>query len=269
MLLGAVYTADALYNHRYALGLALALLQTLPLAARRARPLGVLALVTAGALGTAFAYGQVIPLAPAVAGYAIGAHASGRRSTWAAAAAFGAMVVACVRAADCASLALFGAAWVLGDNLRTRRAYLDELEEKAERLEREREANIQRAAAEEKARISRERHDVIAHNVSVKAIESRFRTRSISPRIGSCRKLTNTLKHASARRAWVDVRYGEDDVGVSIRDDGIGVTESNGTSGRGLVGMRERVELFGGQLDVGPVDGGYSVSARFPIGRRA
>jgi signal transduction histidine kinase len=79
--------------------------------------------------------------------------------------------------------------------------------------------------------------------------------------------LTNTLKHASARRAWVDVRYGESELGVTVLDDGAGPAPNGGASGRGLVGMRERVELFGGRLDAGPaVDGGYRVSARLPLG---
>jgi signal transduction histidine kinase len=79
--------------------------------------------------------------------------------------------------------------------------------------------------------------------------------------------LTNTLKHASARHAWVDVRYGPSEVDVNVRDDGVGVTSNGGGGGRGLVGMRERVDLFGGQLDTGPrPGGGYAVSARLPIG---
>src|SRR5262249_4914976 len=71
-----------------------------------------------------------------------------------------------------AALILFAAAWVLGDNMRTRRAYFAELEDKADRLEREREANVRRAAAEEQARISRELHDVIAHTVSVMTVQA-------------------------------------------------------------------------------------------------
>jgi len=64
------------------------------------------------------------------------------------------------------------AAWILGDNLRTKRAYYRELEERAERLEREREQNVRRAAAEEQARIARELHDVIAHSVSVMVVQA-------------------------------------------------------------------------------------------------
>src|SRR5581483_9062530 len=66
----------------------------------------------------------------------------------------------------------FVAAWVIGDNLGTRRAYTRALEERAERLEREQEAERARAVAEEQARIARELHDVIAHNVSVMVVQA-------------------------------------------------------------------------------------------------
>ena len=58
-------------------------------------------------------------------------------------------------------------AWVLGDSMGTRRAYSAALEERAARAERERDAQAQIAAAAERARIARELHDVIAHNLSV------------------------------------------------------------------------------------------------------
>lgn len=63
-------------------------------------------------------------------------------------------------------------AWVLGDSLRTRRAYYAQLEERATRLEKEREAQTQIAAAAERARIARELHDVVAHNVSVMVVQA-------------------------------------------------------------------------------------------------
>ena len=61
---------------------------------------------------------------------------------------------------------------MLGDNIRTRRAYLAELEARAARLEREREERDERAVSEERARIARELHDVIAHNVSVMVVQA-------------------------------------------------------------------------------------------------
>jgi len=66
----------------------------------------------------------------------------------------------------------FVLAWVLGDSIRTRRAYFDQLEERAARLEREREAQSKVAVAAERARIARELHDVVAHNVSVMVVQA-------------------------------------------------------------------------------------------------
>ncbi len=66
----------------------------------------------------------------------------------------------------------FVLAWVLGDSIRTRRAYYAQLEERAARLEREREAQSKVAVAAERARIARELHDVVAHNVSVMVVQA-------------------------------------------------------------------------------------------------
>ncbi|GAA2287041.1 two-component sensor histidine kinase [Streptomyces ruber] len=66
----------------------------------------------------------------------------------------------------------FALAWVMGDSLRTRRAYFAQLEERAARLEKEREAQSKVAVAAERARIARELHDVVAHNVSVMVVQA-------------------------------------------------------------------------------------------------
>ncbi|WP_406137565.1 sensor histidine kinase [Streptomyces sp. NBC_01089] len=66
----------------------------------------------------------------------------------------------------------FVLAWVMGDSVRTRRAYFAQLEERAARLEREREAQSKVAVAGERARIARELHDVVAHNVSVMVVQA-------------------------------------------------------------------------------------------------
>ncbi|MBP0460013.1 sensor histidine kinase [Streptomyces montanisoli] len=66
----------------------------------------------------------------------------------------------------------FVLAWVLGDSMRTRRAYFDQLMERATRLEKEREAQAKVAVAAERARIARELHDVVAHNVSVMVVQA-------------------------------------------------------------------------------------------------
>jgi signal transduction histidine kinase len=66
----------------------------------------------------------------------------------------------------------FVLAWVLGDSMRTRSAYFEQLEERATRLEKEREAQAKVAVAAERARIARELHDVVAHNVSVMVVQA-------------------------------------------------------------------------------------------------
>jgi signal transduction histidine kinase len=78
--------------------------------------------------------------------------------------------------------------------------------------------------------------------------------------------LTNVVKHANSKRARVVVTRNEDDVRVEIVDDGSGpLVPADG--GHGLIGMRERVELFGGALETGPLpDGGFRVAARLPLG---
>jgi signal transduction histidine kinase len=78
--------------------------------------------------------------------------------------------------------------------------------------------------------------------------------------------LTNTLKHAGAARASVVIHYDTDALQLDITDDGQAPPTTADGSGHGLPGMRERVNLFGGQLNAGPGrDGGYSVSARLPL----
>lgn len=80
--------------------------------------------------------------------------------------------------------------------------------------------------------------------------------------------LTNTMKHAGATRADIKLRYDPDALVISIRDDGVGGGgdgQVNSTGGRGLIGMRERVALFGGHIDTGPTRGGYQVTARLPL----
>jgi signal transduction histidine kinase len=74
--------------------------------------------------------------------------------------------------AGAARVIVLVAAALLGDSLRSRRAYVSAIEEKAARLERERETEAQRAAAEEQARIARELHDVIAHALSVIVVQA-------------------------------------------------------------------------------------------------
>jgi len=77
--------------------------------------------------------------------------------------------------------------------------------------------------------------------------------------------LTNALKHAQAKHAEVVVNYGAGTIEVTVSDDGKGVGNGDG-GGHGLVGMRERVLVYGGELDAGPQPGGgYRLRAKLPV----
>jgi signal transduction histidine kinase len=79
--------------------------------------------------------------------------------------------------------------------------------------------------------------------------------------------LTNAIKHANATRAEVLVRYGDGEVELVVSDDGSGTPDGEVESGgHGLVGMRERVAVYGGDLEAGPrPNGGYALRARLPL----
>jgi signal transduction histidine kinase len=335
---------------------------TAPVALRRYRPLAVLAItVSAGAVILIFTSQAQFPVGVLVALYTVASTCerpvSIRAAKWVALPiAVGVLVSTGSRPGRAIpELAVFAIAWVIGDNMRTRRAYLAELEARAERLEREREEKAERAVIEERTRIARELHDVIAHNVSVMVVQAsagdelfdtdperaRESLRSVAatgraaltelrrllgviraeeesgggpsyvpqpgigylddlvrqvqetglavelsvlgePRelpegVGLCayrivqEALTNTLKHAGASRADVSLRYVEDAVELQVVDDGRGVPAAgNGdgeAGGHGLIGMRERVALFGGELTARPrgTGHGYEVRARIPL----
>ncbi len=333
------------------------LFTTVPIALRRYRPRAVLVItVTAETLLLLFSRDSQVPLGVIVALYTVAAYCERRVSIRAAA-----WVAAPITVGEIVNngphagrvipeLAVFAIAWVIGDSLRTRRAYLAELEARAARLEREREQRDERAVIDERARIARELHDVIAHNVSVMVVQAaageevfdedpgkareslaavattgraaltelrrllgviraeddRAGEHSYEPQpgieylselvaqvreaglpvelsvigqprplpegIGLCayrivqEALTNTLKHAHAASAKVNVRYVADAVELQVIDDGRGSSPVNGEQGHGLIGMRERVALFGGELAASPRAGdGYEVRARLPL----
>ncbi|MFG2045302.1 histidine kinase [Dactylosporangium sp. NPDC048998] len=79
---------------------------------------------------------------------------------------------------------------------------------------------------------------------------------------------TNTLKHASATKLDVRIRYHADELELDVADDGRGPTRKQ-TSGLGLIGMRERVTAHAGVLETGPRTSGpgFRVRARFPLHR--
>jgi signal transduction histidine kinase len=238
-------------------------------------------------------------------------------------------------------------AWVLGDSMRYRRAYLTALEDRAARLERERGTQAQIAAAAERARIARELHDVVAHHVSVMVVQAdgagyalhteparagqalaaisqtgrqalaemrrllgvlrsgdeqaglapvpgldqlrelidqaRDAGMSVSLRLyGAPRplsegaglaayrvvqeSLTNTRKHGGlAAAAAVTLSYEPDGLLLLVADDGLGAAAATEGTGHGLTGMRERIEMYGGTVQAGPLPGGgYQVTARLP-----
>jgi len=233
------------------------------------------------------------------------------------------------------ALSLVG--WVIGDYMRSRRQFFMDM---VARHNQERD----QAADEERLRIARELHDVVAHNVSVMAIQAgaarvsgnsskealqsiestaRDTLAELNRLLGVLRKqsdaplapqpgldqvdallksandaglettlkitgekrplpaaldltayrivqeaITNALKHAHASRLEVRVAYREGALELTIRDNGEGQSEAavKASTGHGLIGMRERVELFGGELEAGSSNvGGFTVRSRLPI----
>lgn len=244
--------------------------------------------------------------------------------------------------------------WAWGRLTRVRRAYLIELEDRAARLERERDAQSKVAVAAERARIARELHDVVAHNVSVMIVQadgaayvldnspqqakealgtiaSTGRQALVEMRrlLGVLRTadtaeeyvpqpgveelpelldqvraaglpveysttgepaelprgveltvyrivqeaLTNVRKHGGPdARARVAVDFRDRDLEVLIEDDGRGTTAeqlaAGGSDGQGhgLIGMRERIGMVSGSLDIGPrPGGGFRIRAVLPL----
>jgi signal transduction histidine kinase len=345
----------------YVLGVVLALLGSLPILVRRRWPLGVLGVVEVAValhLAVVDANLRTGTLGLAVAVYTVAARLPRDASFRAAVtvAAINAVIFIALLAEGRIDAApnlfmltvLAAGSWALGDNIGTRRAYLAGLEERAARLEREQRESSERAVLDERSRIARELHDVVAHHVSAIAVQAGAaeeiaeqdprRAREVLATIQSTSRqalaemralvgvlrdepdeqhlapqpglaqldrlvaqtraaglavqvhvegerrplpealdlsafrvvqeaLTNTLKHAGAAHADVTVRYGDDDLELIVTDDGAG----NGSppepgAGRGLVGMRERVAVFHGRLDVGRAPGGgFRIHARLPI----
>jgi signal transduction histidine kinase len=161
-----------------ALSAALGTLETLPLLFRRQRPALALACVTTVALAMSVLGIWGVPLTLGVALYTLATTRPPRPQR---ALAFGsiASVAVVVLVGDglefgaaAARIVFLIAAWLLGESIGSRRAYVREIEEKAERLEREQETEARRAAAEEQARIARELHDVVAHALSVIVVQA-------------------------------------------------------------------------------------------------
>ena len=169
----------ATQHHSPAIAATPVLLQTLPLLLRRRYPLSVLAIVLSASIATQYVVGALPPFALGLALYTVASHTERRIALRAGLATVALLPLSLITRADWNGgesvwhvIVFAVAAWILGDNVRTKRAYYRELEERAARLEREKEEGTRRAAAEEKARIARELHDVIAHSVSVMVVQA-------------------------------------------------------------------------------------------------
>ena len=195
-----------------AAGIALALLQTLPLAVRRWRPVGVLAVVAAAALVTAIARdgGGLSPVCVLVALYSVAAHCPRRQAAWAGIAAEAALTWPLLREgggpggpqqiglAAAISLGFPALAWLSG-------AYVSELRGRAARSRREQELETGRAVAEEQARVGRELHDVIAHTLSVIVIQAGAAEDVFDARPQAARQALRSIG-AAGRQALAELR---------------------------------------------------------------
>jgi signal transduction histidine kinase len=240
---------------------------------------------------------------------------------------------------------IIGGPWGAGLMMRLRRERERSLTLRTVELERDQDERARAAVAEERARIARELHDVVAHAISVVVVQARGGRKVLSTdpeasrtafdsiertgeqALGEMRRLlgmlrdddeetsrapqpslerlpalvdevrasglpvelhvegvpngippgvdvsgyrivqealTNVLKHAGPAVAHVDVRFGADAVEIDVLDDGRGGLTAPGT-GNGLLGIRERVAVVGGEIDAGPRrDGGFAIHARLP-----
>jgi signal transduction histidine kinase len=330
---------------------------TVPLAWRRVAPLPALLFVMAAAAAAGLAAAdsdevaqtpQLPFLAEILAVYSVAAHAERRRAL------IGLLVSwAALLAAEPGDFVVMGPAWagiwLAGRLVRARGQDARRLRELAQALERERVEEARLAVAEERTRIARELHDVVAHAMSTIVLEAGaervnldegqtsarqalhsiermgrqalaemrrlvgvLRTEEDEPelfpqpslthldllieQVGRAgvpvelrvvgdpvqlapgldisayrivqEALTNVLKHGGDARATVVVAYGDRTLELEIADDGRGGTPDG--SGHGIVGLRERVALFGGSLEAaGREGGGFAVRARLPLEKGA
>jgi signal transduction histidine kinase len=151
----------------------------LPLLVRRTHPLLALGATTAATAVAAAGWGIYIPFPVGLALFTVADRCERRVSLTAGASALVVLSLPLLSSVGWTNglgfvgrLLGFVVAWLLGDSFRARRMEMKELEDKAERLERERRLEAERAAAEEQARIARELHDLIAHNISVMVLQA-------------------------------------------------------------------------------------------------
>ena len=177
-ILLAVTIVATLHRGDPALAVVLGTLETLPLLWRRRWPVAVVVVVTALALAIVALDYWLFPFQLAVALYTLAASSDSRSARATGIASIAVMTIALAASGyaafgdSTARVVFLIAAWLLGDSIGSRRAYVREIEEKAKRLEREREVEAQRAVAEEQARIARELHDVVAHALTVIVVQA-------------------------------------------------------------------------------------------------
>jgi signal transduction histidine kinase len=209
LALGAAYLGHAARVDEWAGGIPLAVAQVVPLVVRRRYPRTVLAVVTAAWIVQAVALSVLPPVPTVVAIYTVAANLERSEALLPAAVATAAVTLTALGLTQydkaLSFFLLSVAAWVVGDNLGTRRAYTRALEDRTERLEREREAGAARARAEEQARIARELHDVIAHNVSVMVVQAAAANDVFDSRPESAREALRAIE-ASGRSALSELR---------------------------------------------------------------
>jgi signal transduction histidine kinase len=173
-----VGTGAVVHRHTSAAAVVITIVGTAPLLVRRRWPTVVLGVTAVGALVLIAMHAWLVPLALAFAVYTVTSMREWRQARTDVGVAIAAIAIAVLVdggiefGAAAARVVLLVAAALLGDSVRSRRAYVRAIEEKAARLEREHETQAQRAAAEEQARIARELHDVIAHALSVIVVQA-------------------------------------------------------------------------------------------------
>ena len=214
MFLAALTTsvgAAASHGQR-SVGIPLSVVASLPLLVRRHHPLAVLAVATGALILQVAAIGLFAPLPTGIALFTVAEQLERRDSVLAGAATLIAIAPALWANAGwthvykiVGPLLGFGIAWLLGDSFGTRRRYVAALEERAERLEREREAEAARAVAEEQARIARELHDVIAHTLSVIVVQAAAARDVFATRPERARESLEAIER-SARGALEELR---------------------------------------------------------------
>ena len=153
-------------------------------------------------------------------------------------------------------------AWVLGDSMRYRRGYYASLEDRAARLERERDAQAQIAAAAERARIARELHDVIAHNVSVMVVQADGATYALDSSPERARQALGAIA-CTGRQALAEMRRM---LGVLRSDDvAPGVVPQPGIGQLGELLEQTRASGLAVSFTVqgvpGPLPGGLALAA--------